>query len=267
MMTFLKQFFTACNCHITHQNDESITVELSEQVDRAIMNRPFYWHYKDQLNEKGTPMTVSFYVKDTGQPLRAHEEYISFGSPRFHQLLHYAGQQSLFIRLYEECSSVKPLQLEPWLFVHFLISYEANGKKERIESLALHLISGKIQRDFLTKISDVPFAQTIPSFHYVLSPFITPISGLKRIQKMIMNELNQENHEWAKEAKNKQEKEISLLRSFYKNNSDNSDEYTREKEAIIRRFEPVIRLSVWNGGLLYLSAGRCQSFTDAQSVL
>jgi hypothetical protein len=267
MMTFLKQFFTVCECHITHQDDQSITVELSEQMDRAIMNRPFYWHYKDQLNEKGAPMTVSFYVKDTGEPLHRHEEYISFGSPRFHQLLHYAGQQSLFVRLYEECPSEQPLQLEPWLFVHFLISYEANGKKERIESIALHLISGKVQRDFLTKITNVSFVQTIPSYHYVLSPFITPMSGLKRLQQMVKNELEQENHEWAKKAKNKQEKELSLLDSFYENNQEDSEQYEREKEAIIRRFEPSIRLSVWNGGLLYLSADHFHLFNDARSAL
>ncbi|OLN23525.1 hypothetical protein BTO30_05090 [Domibacillus antri] len=259
-MSFLEQFFSACNCRIIARDDHSIKVELTEEADRAFMNRPFYWHYKDQLNEKGAPMTVTFYVKHTGQPLRAQEEYISFGSPRFHQLLDYAKKKSSFVRLYEQCQSIQPVKMEPWLFVHFLVSYEANGKKERMESIAIHLISGKVHHDFLSKISTIPFDQTIPSLHYVLSPFITPVSGLKRLRKLLENELDQEDHEWAKEAKKKQEKELSLLHAFYNGNEEDHELYNKEKEAIMRRFEPVIHVSVLNGGLFYLSHERYHSF-------
>ncbi|OMP67691.1 YqhG family protein [Domibacillus epiphyticus] len=265
MMSFLKQFFNACHCQIISHDDQSITVELTEEADRAFMNRPFYWYYKDRLNEKGVPMTISFFVKNTGKSFRPPEEYINFGSPRFHQLLDYAKKQSSFVRLYEQCSSVKPMKLEPWLFVHFLVSYEANGKKERIESLAIHLISGVIYRDFLSKISELPFDHTIPSFHYVLSPFITPVSGLKRLRQLLENELEQEDNDWSIQAKEKQEKELELLHSFYEDSEKDNELYQKEKEAIMRRFEPAIRLSILNGGLFYLSSDHFHSFKNAQS--
>ncbi len=252
-MTFLHSFFSACGCTILNQTNQSLSIQLTEDADRSLMNRPFYWHYKDKLQQKGEPLAITFFTEDPGRPLKQMEEYINFGSPRFHQLLSYAQKNSSFVKLYEQCETNGILQLEPWLFVNFHLSYEANGKKEKIVPFALHLISGRITKDFSSKLPSLSLEQTISPYHYVLSPLITPVSGVKRLLKFLMNELEGENHEWASIAKEKQKNELLLLRSFFDETAEENEQFQREKAAIVRRFEPVIRISVLNGGLFYLS--------------
>lgn len=252
-MNFLHSFFSACGCDILDQSDRSLSVQLTEEADRSLMNRPFYWHYKDRLQQKGDPLAITFFTEDPGRPLKQMEEYINFGSPRFHQLLSYAQKNSVFVKLYEQCEASEIMQLEPWLFVYFHLSYEANGKKERMVPLALHLISGRITNDFPSKFSTVSLSQTISPYHYVLSPLITPVSGVKRLRNFLLADLEQENCEWAAIAKQKQKEELALLHSFFDENAEENEQFQREKAAIIRRFDPIIRISILNGGLFYLS--------------
>ncbi|WP_046174135.1 YqhG family protein [Domibacillus indicus] len=254
-MPFLRSFFQACECPIVAESSDSLTVQLTEEADRSLMNRPFYWHYKDKMGQPGDPLTITFFTKDPGRPLKHQEEYITFGSPRFHQLLQYAQRKASFIKLYETNQSSATVQLHPWLFVHFHLSYEANGKKEKIVPLALHLISGAFSDSFLEKAASLSLSPAIAPYHYVLSPLITPLSGLNRMKKQLWQKILAEEHEWARLALEKQKVELALLGSFFEQNQENeaSTHFEREKAAIIRRFAPVIRISVLNGGLFYLS--------------
>lgn len=252
-MPFLRSFFNACECRTLAESDDALTVQLTEEADRALMNRPFYWHYKDKLGQPGDPLAVTFFTKDPSRPLKHQEEYITFGSPRFHQFLLYAQKRASFIKMYEASSSSKPIQLDPWLFVHFHLSYEANGKKEKLVPLALHLISGTFSNSFSEKLASLSMSHTIAPYHYVLSPLITPTSGLNRMKKRLWQDILQEEHDWAKNALEKQKKELVLLESFFEQNEENNALFEREKAAIMRRFEPVIRISVLNGGLFYIA--------------
>ncbi len=38
---FLESYFTAHHCSILHNQDGMLTVQLTEKMDRALMNRPF----------------------------------------------------------------------------------------------------------------------------------------------------------------------------------------------------------------------------------
>lgn len=255
-MSFLRSFFTACECSIIEESEHSLTVQLTEEADRALMNRPFYWHYKDRLGQTGDPMTITFFTQDPGRLLTHQEEYITFGSPRFHQLLSYAQKKASFVKLYEARKTSGTVQLDPWLFVHFHLSYEANNKKEKLVPLALHLINGAFSEDFLEKVVSRNVSHAITPYHYVLSPLITPASGLNRLKQKLWQELLTEDHEWAQTARKKQQAELELLESFFEQDQDENDHFERERAAIIRRFEPVIRISVLNGGLFYLAQER-----------
>ncbi|WP_050180831.1 YqhG family protein [Domibacillus robiginosus] len=252
-MSFIRSFFTACECSILEESEHSLTIQLTEEADRALMNRPFYWHYKDRLGQAGDPMAITFFTKDPGRPLKHQEEYITFGSPRFHQLLSYAQKKASFVQLYETQKTAGMIQLDPWLFVHFHLSYEANGKKEKLVPLALHLINGAFSDRFLEMTGSLTLSHSISPYHYVLSPLITPASGLTRLKQKLWRDLLEEEHVWAQTARKKQKAELELLQSFFEQDEDNAEHFEREKAAIMRRFEPVIRVSVLNGGLFYLA--------------
>lgn len=252
LISFLHTLFSSCGCLILHEADSTITIQLTEEADRDLMNRPFYWHYKDQLGQRGEPLAVTFFTEDPGRPLKQLEEYITFGSPRFHQLLSYGQKKVPFIKLYERHPSAQNVQLEPWLFIHFHLSYEADGKKEKLVPLALHLISGRYSEDFLETTASLSMEPSIAPYHYILSPLITPASGLNRMKQKVQAELLKENHDWANAAYEKQQFELRMLESFY-DPAASTEHYEREKAAIIRRFNPVVRLSIWHGGLFYLA--------------
>lgn len=252
-MSFLRSFFTACECPILEESEHSLKVQLTEEADRSLMNRPFYWHYKDRLGQAGDPMSVTFFTKDPGRPLKHQEEYITFGSPRFHQLLSYAQKKASFVKLYETTNGSGTIQLDPWLFVHFHLSYEANSKKEKLVPLALHLINGAFSDQFLEQAGSLSLSHSISPYHYVLSPLITPASGLNRLKQKLWRDLMEEEHGWAQMALKKQKAELKLLQSFFDQEEEDNTHYEREKAAIMRRFEPVIRVSVLNGGLFYLA--------------
>lgn len=256
MMPFLRTFFNACECRILAESNDSLTVQLTEEADRSLMNRPFYWHYKDQLGQPGDPLVVTFFTKDPGRLLKHQEEYMTFGSPRFHQFLLYAQKKSAFIKMYETSISSETVQLEPWLFVHFHLSYEANGKKEKLVPLAIHLISGTFSNNFSDKLTSLSMSHMISPYHYVLSPLITPVSGLNRMKKKLWHDILQEEHDWAKTALEKQKIELAILETFFEQNEEDNAHFEREKAAIMRRFEPVIHISVLNGGLFYIAQNR-----------
>jgi len=52
---FLERFFRAAECEIVENTPTYLTVDLTIEMDKAIMNRPFYWHYV----EKNRPETAT----------------------------------------------------------------------------------------------------------------------------------------------------------------------------------------------------------------
>ena len=42
--TFLLRFFQANQCDILEESAGHLTVQLTIEMDKLIMNRPFYWH-------------------------------------------------------------------------------------------------------------------------------------------------------------------------------------------------------------------------------
>src|SRR5690625_6464776 len=56
---FLKTYFSAHHCELLHAEDGVLTIQLTEEMDRALMNRPFYWHYVKSTGNTGTPMQLT----------------------------------------------------------------------------------------------------------------------------------------------------------------------------------------------------------------
>lgn len=42
---FLVNYFETKQCTILSKNEGQIHIQLNEEMDRELMNRPFYWHY------------------------------------------------------------------------------------------------------------------------------------------------------------------------------------------------------------------------------
>ena len=253
---FLHDYFVLNQCEILHHSEKFISVKLTTELDKALMNRPFYWHYLEKTG--GEPNTsvlnlVTDCTEDNSADLPdgikpKDIEKIHFGSTRLHQIFETNQKNSTHIRLYENCRNA----LFPWLCQNYIISYQCEKLKSMYFSLGLNLLNGNVVEDFDSKTKTLDLKTKIADLSYTLHPFITLNSGLNRLEKHVKEKLLSEEDTWAIEAKQRLVNEIRLLDDFYEEDLNN-EIYQQEIESIQNLFSPKIHVKVINGGLFYLA--------------
>ncbi len=253
---FLETYFQTSGCDILDSRPNFLKVKLNIEMDKLLMNRPFYWHYIERIGGEPETQTLTLKTAMTGD----EGEVIHFGSPRLHQIFHSTKEMGRYIRLYQDVD--RPNQrtsLHPWLCVNTKISYCCDLKKDMLLSLGLNLLNGTIVRDFYDTVKILELTPKIPDFCYTMSPMIKPISGLKRIEGIIQKLLEEEDHKWAEAANMRWNNDLELLNRFYEVLEDTDedelkDNYEKEKEALRLQYEPHIDVKILNGGLFYLAS-------------
>ncbi|WP_027407776.1 YqhG family protein [Anoxybacteroides tepidamans] len=251
---FLKRYFRAHECDIVEDYDEYLTVQLSIELDKELMNRPFYWHYIERTGGVPAPMKLTLITKQTEKTRTLKGERLHFGSPRLHQIFQSAQRRGGYIRLYEQAHAEPQasIPLHPWLGLNVKISYQCDRKKEQLLSLGLHLISGGIVEQFHEKLQHLSLTPKIPDYCFTISPIIKPISGIGRLEKYIQQIIERDDHTWAEEAIARWREDMALLDHFYEEMDEKPECYYIEKEALEEQYKPKITVSVINGGLFYL---------------
>src|SRR4051794_1763816 len=252
---FLERYFIANNCEITENQAGYMNVELTIDLDKELMNRPFYWHYLEKTGGVPNPMRLTLISDPDRAPDDVKGESIHFGSPRLHQIFQSTKKLASFIRLYEKLSTLNKEQhmpLKPWLGLNVKVSYQCDRKKDVFHSIGLQLINGQIVEHFHDQLLGIDLTPKIPDYSFTLSPLIMPKSGLLRIENYLKRRIETEDHSWAAEARKRWNKDLDLLEHFYRDSEDKSESYEVEKEALKDQYEPKINISIINGGLFYL---------------
>ncbi len=252
---FLEQYFLANNCEISESHSSYMTVQLTIELDKELMNRPFYWHYLEKTGGVPNPMCLTLITDPDTVPEHIKGETIHFGSPRLHQIFQSTKNLASYIRLYEKSTTHTNQQnpLRPWIALNVKISYQCDRKKDVFKSIGLSLINGQMVQQFHDKLLKMELTPRIPDYSFTLSPLILPKSGVIRIENYLKSELEKENHSWAIEARKRWEKDLHLLEHFYKDDEEKAESYEVEKEALKDQYEPKIIMSIINGGIFYLS--------------
>lgn len=256
---FLERYFHANNCEMTENHPGYMTVQLTIDIDKELMNRPFYWHYLEKTGGVPNPMKLTLITDQDQAPDMLKGEKIHFGSPRLHQIFQSTKKLAGYIRLYEECTKMPGRQtpLKPWIGLNVKISYQCDRKKDVYKSIGLQLINGQIVEHFHDKLLNIALTPKIPDYSFTLSPLIMPKSGVMRIENYLRNEIEQENHTWAEDARNRWRRDLDLLEHFYKDNDEKVESFEIEKKALQEQYEPNIIISIINGGLFYLRDQPC----------
>ena len=84
---FLLKYFEANNCELVQSQTGYMTVQLTEEMDKELMNRPFYWHYLEKTGGVPNPMQLTLITNQQQVNGEIKGENIHFGSPRLHQIL------------------------------------------------------------------------------------------------------------------------------------------------------------------------------------
>ncbi|MFU0791485.1 YqhG family protein [Virgibacillus proomii] len=247
---FLISFFQANNCKILHNNDGIITIQLTEKMDKVLMNRPFYWHYIKKMGYPGDPMQLTLITNPHKRDEKG--EWIHFGSPRLQQIIRYLQENEKYTKLFQQITPIVHTPLYPWLVTNIKISYKGKYKRDELFSIGLNLINGTMKSDMMQTLAQLPLNTTISDFCYTLSPMIKLKSGYKRIETVLDQYVENQDHGWAVDSLQALEEEAKLLEHFYKTDTED-EQMERELEEITKRYQPQITYQVVNGGLFYLT--------------
>lgn len=250
---FLERYFMANHCELIENDKGYMTVQLTVELDKELMNRPFYWHYLEKTGGVPNPMKLTFITDKQQAPDNLQGEIIHFGSPRLHQIFDSTKNLAGFIRLYEKDQYHEQTALIPWIGINGKVSYQCDRKREVFHSIGLQLINGRMVENFHERLLKLPLTTKIPDYAYTLSPLIKPKSGVNRIQAFLTSIIEKEDHTWAVEARERWQKDLDLLHHFYENDEEKSESFETEKTALKEQYEPKIQLSIINGGLFYLT--------------
>ncbi|TFJ93687.1 YqhG family protein [Lentibacillus salicampi] len=246
---FLESYFSAHHCELLHDTNGVLTVQLTEEMDRALMNRPFYWHYIKKMGHPGDPKQLTL-ITDPEKRDGKHE-WIHYGSPRVHQIISHLHTNEKYTKLFEHVDTDHKTALFPWLVTNIKISYQGKQKMDEMISIGLHLVNGIMKLEMMDELQHKTIKNTIPDYCYTISPMIKLHSGFKRIEKVLENYVLDQNHEWAEASRQTMEEEINLLRHFYKGETAEQD-MKKEIDEIKKRYSPYITFKVINGGIFYL---------------
>ncbi|HET7658205.1 MAG TPA: YqhG family protein, partial [Bacillales bacterium] len=195
---YLERYFRTSGCDILEDDGKFLHIQLSIEMDKLLMNRPFYWKYIENTGMEPQPMKLKL-VTDPGTAEENDGEFVHFGSPRLHQIFQSARKLAAYTRLYENVGEIHApsVPLEPWLGLNIKISYQCDRKKDLLVSYGLQLINGQIVEDFHSLLASLDLTPKIPDYCFTISPLIKPQSGLKRIEAMIDEQVQSEDQTWA----------------------------------------------------------------------
>lgn len=251
--TYLHRFFTENDCEILHGNEHYLTVQLTIDMDKRIMNRPFYWRYIESVNEIPNPAQLTLITDMQKLQNGMKGEVIHLGSPRLHQLFQVTKEMGQFVKLYERVGANNEQQiLTPWVGVNYKVSFTSHQTKEILYSIGINLMTGAVVKEFqeTIRMRDLSDQSSEQVFHL---PFIiTPVRALDRLDAVITKVIEGEDLTWVEEAEKRWKKDQAVLDYFYEGQEPKPECYEMEKQAMEERFKPRITVDVVNGGLFYL---------------
>lgn len=253
---YVGKFFKESNCQILTNHDHYIIVQLTIEMDKRIMNRPFYWKYLEDTGGEPCPAQLTFITDKNQLGENIKGEVVHFGSPRLNQLFQVTNELGSFVRMYERESGNQKTQtiLTPWLGVNYKVSYYSDQTKEILYSLGINLMTGDLMEEFQESLSEVELDKNMPENTFSLPYIIKPIRALERLDAVIENIIKQDDHAWAEEAKMRWKKDRDVLEFFYEGIEDKPDCYEIAKEAMDQQYETRIKIEIINGGLFYLKS-------------
>lgn len=247
---YVRQFFNETNCEVVEESDSHMHVQLTIELDKKIMNRPFYWSYVESTGIEPNPASLTFITDASKMNPLMRGEVIHFGSPRLDQLFQVTRELGSFVYMYEKTGQT----LTPWLGVNYKVTYRSDRTKEMLYSLGMNLLTGAIYQSFQERLNELTFNSTMASDVYHVPYIIQPKNALNRLDAVVEKVVQQDDHEWAKEASERKRKDMLVLDYFYEGVAIKPAIYEVEKKAIEEQYETKITIDVINGGLFYLAS-------------
>ncbi|MFJ8262021.1 YqhG family protein [Rummeliibacillus sp. NPDC094406] len=250
---YLRNFFQQTDCPIIEDEGHYMTVQLTIEMDKRIMNRPFYWKYIESTDVVPCPAQLTLITNQNILNENVKGEIVHFGSYRLNQLFQATKEMGAYVQMFESIDTHESQTiLTPFLCVNYKVSYFCDQTKEMLYSLGINLMTGNINEDFQVILAEVDLVSEMPDNAFPLQYIIKPIRALKRLDDFIENIIQQDDHTWAEKAKKRWQKDQRVLDYFYEEVEEKPESYEIEKKALEDRYGAKIKIEIINGGLFYL---------------
>jgi hypothetical protein len=259
---FAERYLRAYDCHILEKNPDFLQARLSVEADKDLVHRPFYWMYVEKMGLEPNPTILTFVFEPDKAPEGVRAEHLSYGTPRFSQMLRSAQKNGRFIRLYEEPrtrfrSAGNSHGYEPWLAVNYKISSICDRKKDEILHLGIHLRTGDIREQFYGELLNRRWTPKLPAHRHTVSHAFTIPEAVGELEYFLQGYIEHQDLSWADNAMDRLEQELEQIHSFYPEEWRMSDELHAEKKQRIReavwQYHPRVEVEVVNAGLFYMN--------------
>lgn len=263
-------------CTILEKSDVHVLVKLSEEADRALTNRHFYWGFVDRTSAPAETMTFVFvfdrqkYIHFceskrhhalTTTPYRV--EHLYWGGQMFERIVQAIQQRGQVVNLFEAYSHGQPVSLHTFLVVHCKIRFCCDRQREQLQSLAISLCSGHIVNPFASLMDHIPWSTQLPAYTSLEAHHISLNEALARLEKQIRGIVSATDAQWAQEAKHRMQEELAVMNHYYEplladveedeERAAITQQYLARQKEIEAQYAPRIEVSVINGGLFHLS--------------
>ncbi|BCJ85944.1 YqhG family protein [Effusibacillus dendaii] len=270
---YCRKFFAATNSPILRDEPNFLQVELPREIDKELTDRPYYWMWVETIGEP-VPNTVLNLVFDPDVEIEdvQRTELIALGCFRLEKIFESARRRGQFVRLTQ--TDTPSLLRVPFLLTTLKISWMADRRRDEIRSYGINLKSGKIYPELYEQVRDLPFVNSYPESESdsvnrsLLAASLQ--TGWQQIKDTVLEQLQNDDHSWAEQAKERLQSEIDQLETYYQSllleNEQKQVNLAAEKELRIAelkwRSQPRIEVQPIHFALLYLDATQ---LTDSSS--
>lgn len=230
------------NCNILSEEKDSITVQLTKEIDKAIMHRPYYWTYMETIQQEGIPQKVCFTTNDK----TANGYTLQYDTPLYNRTMSWLQKNTVYGVYYEAIHTNTETMLYPWLLLNVKIGYEGKIHTEEIISIGLQLIHGIIEFHMMEKLAEKSLQEKPNDYCYTIAPIISVLNGYKQMDKAINQYLESKSYEWAMTSYH----EMKLEEKIWEKHDTNI--LNNEKAAMYKRLQPKIHVEVLQGALIYI---------------
>jgi hypothetical protein len=253
LLDFTERYFNTLGCETLTKHPAYLEAQLTVEVDKEIMNRPYYWMFVEKTGAPPQPQRVTFIFDEAQLPDGVQGEWIKFGCWRLHLIFDSAKRKGRFIRLYEVVEETDRTQgLFPWLMLNYKISFISDQKKDLFYPLGMNLLTGQILTQFEDILQHYRLTPKIPDYHFTLRPIYSLPSALQCVEEHIQSFLAEQDTSWAIEANRRLDEESKLLDTFYGKTAKQERKTYQKRMEEIEYYRPKIEVSPINVGLVYL---------------
>src|SRR5699024_1913233 len=161
LLEFYKHFFITTNCTIEAITNHTLTVQLTTDDDKAIMNRPYYWSYIETMQLEGQPQKITLSTTKNN----SHDTVFAYYDTLiYHRISEWLKTNTKYGIYYEKIHTAKKTTMFPWLILNIKLTYKGILYKEEILSLGLQLIHGIVEYDMMEKLKTVSLATQISNY-------------------------------------------------------------------------------------------------------